>query len=186
MPLSHTTRLFAVTDAKISKMLTDPPAGTPTYGPSVDVPGIKSIPVDFDFVTADLTGDNRRLDQESVVMGAKIGINFAKLQLDLLAMMLGGTVTDSGVTPAQVATYSRLGTGTLGYWKIEATPSGGDVGIGDVHLVFHKCKLLDWKLGLVEGNYQMMNGQASAFYTTSTDKLFDIIENETPVAIVTP
>ncbi len=71
MPLSHISRLFAVADAKISKMLTDPPGGAATYGPAVDVPGIKSLPVDFDFVTADLTGDNRRLDQESTVIGAR-------------------------------------------------------------------------------------------------------------------
>jgi len=184
MPLSPTTKVYAVQDCKIAKLTADS-ATAPTYSPLVDVPGIKKVGLSFDFKSVELRGDNKRLDADSVMLGGKITFDHAKLSFDAVPVILGGTTAYSGTAPAQIASYTRASVDVMPYFKLEAvTPaSGGDTVGSDVHLLIPKCKVTKYDLGLAEEDYQIFSGEASAVFTISSDQLFALIMNETAVAI---
>lgn len=186
MVISHVSKIFAIEDAKIGKLLTDPVGGPATYATLIDVPGIKEITFSPEINNVELRGDNKRLESDSILVGGTISVSHAKMSLDALAVMMGGTVTDSGTTPNQKATFTRLSTDAFSYFKIEGkTPTGGiDQPAGDGHLLFHKCKVTDGEFtGFAEEDYRTVSFDAMCVWLIATDKLFDIILNETAVAI---
>lgn len=188
MPLSHNTKVFAISDCKIAKLTADPAGGAATYAASLDVPGIKELLLTGDVKSSELRGDNAQLDVVTVPGGLKVAVKHAKISLDVLAVLLGGTVTDTGVTPAQKASYVEALGNTMGYFRIEGlTPSNGaDSTGGDVHITLHKCILSGYPdLGFAEEDYRIVSFEASAVYTNATgNKRMTIDLNETAVAAV--
>lgn len=186
MPITHETKLYAVSDAKIAKLLTDPTGGAATYGSLIDLPGIKEVGLGFVLNAKELRGDNKQLDADTTLVGVTLTFSNAKISLDALAVMLGGTVTDSGVTPNQKAQLRRLGSDVLSYFKFEAkTPTGGiDVATGDAHLVVYKAKVQSgFDLGFAEEDYRIFSGEARGVVRLADDFLYDLVENETAAAI---
>lgn len=185
MPISHVSKLFAVDDAKIGKLLTDPAAGSATYDTLIDVPGIKNVGLVFDLNSVELRGDNGRMDSDSTLVGITLSFEHAKISLDALAVFLGGTAADTGTTPNMVGTFTRTSAQALSYFKFEArTPVNGvDTTGGDAHLVIHKAKITSYSLGLAEENYQTFSAEAQGVFRIADSKLFDIVLNETAAAI---
>jgi hypothetical protein len=188
MPISRVTKLYAVKDAKIAPLLTDPAGGTPTYGEAIDVPGIKSMEISGDVEVKELRGDNQLLDSDSSLTNVTVSFPYAKLSLDVLAAQLGGDVTDAGTTPAQSTTWD-LDTDArpLPFKLVGATPVGGSDQIGgDVHFTLHKCILSSFPgLGLAEEDYRTIESEARAVPLISTGKWLSVTINETAVAIPT-
>lgn len=186
MPISHFSKTFAIEDAKIAKLTADPSGGAAAYAALVDVPGIKSITLGGAYNVQELRGDNQLLDVMAVLQNVTVGINAAKLSLDVLPVWMGGTTTDSGVTPNQKATYAHLGTNTPSYWKLEGkTPTnGGDVVGGDVHILLYKLILASFPaIGFAEETYQIPAAEARALPRLADNKWFDVVFNETAAAI---
>lgn len=185
MPISHTTKWYSVSDAQVSKLLTDPAGGAATYGALTDVPGIKTAGLGFELNTVSLTGDNKELETDVTLRAVTISIAHAKVSYDALAILLGGAVTDSGVTPNQVARYRRLGADVLPYFKFEAkTPTGGvDLPSGDGHIVVYKAKITDYSLPSAEQDYATFTGTARGVARIADDFMYDLLTNETAVAI---
>lgn len=186
MPLSHVTKVFGVNDAKIAKLTADPAGGTATYGSSVDVPGIKSVTISGEINTVDLRGDHSLLDSDSTLQNITLTFEYAKLSLDALVVWLGGTVTDSGTTPDQIAKLALLGTDTLlaNNWKFEAKTVSADTVGGDVHLVLYKCKLTSFpELGTAEEDYLTFTVEARAVPRLADAKWIDVEARETIAAL---
>lgn len=160
MPVSHVTKVFAVTDCKLYKVTADPAGGSTTYSTSIDVPGIKKITIKGDVETKQLRGDNSKLDSDTVLTNITAEIEHAKLSLDALAMMLTQTVVDAGTTPNQTATLDILGGGVaagvkFAPFKIEAVSATADPVLGNVKFALHKCVLNSFPdMGLAEEDYQ--------------------------------
>ena len=185
MALADPTKLYAVSDAKIAKLLTDPSGGSATYDSLIDVPGIKSVGLDFEFNDVELRGDNGRMESDSTLIGVNVSFDHAKVSFDALAVMLGGTVTNTGTTPDQVKQFRRLSTDVTNYFKFEAkTPTGGvDTTTGDAHLVIYKLRLTGYDLGFAEEDYQTFSGEARGVARVADSFLFDLVHNETAAAI---
>lgn len=188
MPISHFSKEFAIEDAKIAKLTADPSGGAATYATIIDVPGIKEVTLSGTVESKELRGDNALLDARSVFKSLSISVKHAKVSLDVLPVLLGGTTTDSGTTPNQKVTYDLLGTDTPNYFKFEAkTPTdGGDVIGGDVHIVVHKCVVSGLPdIGFAEEDYRTVGFDAvcSPLLATSR-KWLTVIFNETAAAIV--
>lgn len=187
MALSHVSKLYAVTDAKIKKITADPAGGTTTFAAAQDIPGIKSVSIDGDINSVELRGDNTLLDTNALLSSLTLTFNFAKLNLDALIAMLGGTVTDAGTTPNQIATMRLANTDSFSYFQFEAkTPTAGaDTVTGDAHIVVYKCMLSGFpQLGMAEEDYQTFSVQAKAVARLSDNRWLDIVLNETATAIV--
>ena len=186
MPISHFSKFYAVSDAKIAALTADPSGGTATYGALIDVPGIKSVTVSGDINTVELRGDNTLLDSNSTLTNLTVSFEYAKLNLDALAAMVGGTVTDGGATTLETATFRRLGTDSFSYFKFEAkTPTAGvDEVAGDGHVLLYKCMLSSFPdLGMAEEDYQTFSAEAVAVPRLSDSRWLDVVLNETATAI---
>lgn len=186
MAAPHTSKVYAVSDAKIGKVTADPAGGTTTYATIIDVPGIKTVGIGGEVNSVELRGDNQSLDYNVTLGVMTLSIEHAKISLDLLPVFLGGTTTDSGTGSTEVATYAQLGTNTPSYWKFEAkTPTdGADPTGGDLHIVFYKCIISSYpEFGFAEEDYQIVSFEARAVPRLSDGKLFDVVVNETAAAI---
>lgn len=186
MPISHFSKLYAVSDAKIGAVTADPSGGTTTYGTLVDVPGIKSVTIGGDISTVELRGDNTLLDANSTITNITLNFEYAKLSLDALDILVGGAVTDAGTGSTETATWRLLSTDSLGYFKFEAkTPTAGvDEVAGDAHILLYKCILNGFpEFGMAEEDYQTFSVSALAVGRLSDAKWIDVVFNETAAAI---
>lgn len=187
MPLGHTSKLYAVSDCKLYKMLTDVAGGSATYAAAVDVPGIKTVAIGGDITTAQLRGDNSLLDQAATVGGLTVSVEHAKMSLDAIAVLLGGSVADSGTTPNMKSTWDLTGTSTPAYFKLEAkTPSNGSDFIGgSVNITLHKLMLSSFpSLGFAEEDYQTVSFDAVGMPLLATGvKALTLAFNETDAAL---
>ncbi|MFD9752669.1 phage tail protein [[Kitasatospora] papulosa] len=187
MPLQRFTQVYGIQDAKISPLLTDPAAGTPTYGPAIDVPGIKTYEISGEIEVKTLRGDNKKLSTNSALTNVQVAITHAKMSLDVLAAIIGGAVTDTGTTPAQKTSWDLTGdTATMPPFKLEGVtpPNGVDIIGGDVHVVMHKLTCSAFPdLGFAEEDYRIASFTADADPLLSNGKWLSIVINETAAAI---
>ncbi|MFJ4918143.1 phage tail protein [Streptomyces sp. NPDC088726] len=188
MPLQRFTQVYGIQDAKISPLLTDPATGTPTYGPAIDVPGIKTYEISGEIEVKTLRGDNKKLGTNSALTNVQVAITHAKMSLDVLAAIIGGTVTDSGTTPAQSTEWGLTGANAnFPAFKLEGVtpPNGVDLIGGDVHVVMHKLTCSAFPdLGFAEEDYRIASFTADADPLISTDEWLSVVINETAAAIV--
>ncbi|MFI6979311.1 phage tail protein [Embleya sp. NPDC050154] len=188
MPISRVTKLFAVQDAKIFALLSDPAGGTPAYAAGIDLPGIKSMEISGDIETKELRGDNTLLDSDSTLSNITVAFPHAKMSLDALAAQFGGAVTDSGSGATEASEWSLTADSRPAPFKIEGvTPiSGGDLIGGDVHFTVWKCIPSQFAgLGLAEEDYRTLENEARAVPLISTGKWLTTRINKTATAIVT-
>jgi hypothetical protein len=182
---THVSKLYSVEDGKIAALTADPSGGSATYGSLIDVPGIKTVGIKPEISNVSLTGDNVELESDSALKAIVMTVANAKMSLDALGVMLGGTTTDSGTGAAEIARYRRIGTDAFSYFKFEAkTPTNGTDNIGgDVHLVVYKAKLTDIDFGFAEQDYAIVSWTARGVFRTADAFLFDLVFNETAAAI---
>ena len=176
MPLSHVTKVFAVSDCKVAKVLTDVAGGTTTYGTAIDVPGIKSVKIEGDVETKQLRGDNSLLDSDTVLTNVKATLQHAKLSLDVLAMMMTQTVTDSGTTPSQKSELDIIGGGFAGAvrfapFKLVAVSATADPIGGNAGFTLWKAVLAGFpNMGLEEEDYRIGDFPVNAMPRLSDGK----------------
>ncbi|MFE3169332.1 phage tail protein [Streptomyces sp. NPDC059224] len=186
--LTRVTKLYSVVDAKIAALTADPSTGSPTYATVIDVPGIQTMEISGDVETKQLRGDNTKLDSNSTVSNIQVKVDHARLSLDVLVAILGGTVTDSGTTPAQKTVWDlTAATATLPPFKLEGvTPAGGtDLIGGDLHWTLHKLNLSAFPdLGFAQEDYRIVSFTADASPLISNGKWISATLNETAAAIV--
>ncbi|MGD1220003.1 phage tail protein [Streptomyces krungchingensis] len=187
MPLQRFTRVYGIQDAKIAPLTADPATGTPTYGALIDVPGIKTFEISGDVEVKKLRGDNAQLATNAAITNIQVAISHAKMSLDVLAAIVGGTVTDSGTTPAQKTSWDlTAATATLPPFKLEGVtpPNGIDIVGGDVHVIMHKLTLSAFPdLGFAEEDYRIASFTADADPLLSNGKWIGTVINETAVPI---
>jgi len=183
--LIHVTKFYGIKDARLTPMTADPPGGTATYGTSIDVPGIKSALVTGNVVTKKLRGDSAPIDQDSYLESISVKFTYAQESLNVRAAAVGGTTTDSGTTPNQLARWRLLGTDPLfPYYKFEGLANGVGLGLGDGHLVLWKCKTSSFPaMGFAEEDYQIYEITAEVFPRAADSFWIDELLNETAVAI---
>lgn len=187
MPISHVTKVFAASDAKVFPLTADPAGGSPTYGTGIDVPGLKTVTIEGDVNSVELRGDNTLLDAASNLSNITVSMEFAKTSLDLLAAWFAATVTDSGTTPNQKSTWTLLGTTGLAYFGLSAKAVGADVLTGDVQFNVNKAILSSFpEMGLEEEDYKTSSVEFKAMPLLSNNKWLSIVLNETAGALAAP
>ncbi|QXC59329.1 hypothetical protein KSP35_13045 [Aquihabitans sp. G128] len=177
MALAPTTKLFSTEDCKIQRLLTDPEGGSPTYGPMIDVPGIRQVTLTPEFESKQLRGDNKELDSDTVMVAATIGWDYAKLSYAALEVFIGGTWDGTE--------YTRSQSDYLPSWRMTwktPTNGGSDIG-GDVHFEVGKAKVTAHNLGTAFEDYQLLNATARCNFRLADGKLFGIIPHETAEAL---
>lgn len=185
MPISKEAAVVRLHDAKIAQLTADVTTN-PTYGSLVDLGGVIEMKLTGEIDYRELEGDNVILASNAFLKAVDIDVQQARITLDALAIIMGGSVTASGMTPNQKQTYTILGTDETNYFKIEGQSKGTDAAGGDVkdcHVVLYKCRLsgaVDYTLG---ADYAKVSFKARAIPTISNSKIKDVVFNETAATI---
>ena len=154
----------------------------PTYSTSVDVGGITTLSLTPNFLEKELRGDEAVLDRYSRLETITFTFEHSYINLDALAVILGGAVAASGATPNQKQTFTLLSTDVANYFKIEGQSKYADV--GDVHVTLFKCKANKCDYELVGEDYAKVSVSGMAIPCISNSKLKEIVFNESATAIV--
>lgn len=132
----------------------------------------------------ELRGDDRVVTTRG--KGAIVEFEFEAggLSLDVWKVLTGGTITDSGTTPAKKRKYTKTGRGGRPWFLTEGqiiSDSGGDL-----HVILYRCRMTESLEGeFSDGEFFMTSGsgQALPLLNNTNDVLYDIVQNETAVAI---
>jgi hypothetical protein len=188
MTLQRFSRVLSVDDCRMSKLLTEPGTGigAATYSASVDAVGIRNISWTPTYKSLELRGDNQVLDTD-VIPGVVTGkMEWAKINFDVLTLLWGATIGDTGVTPNQVSKLSLIGGQLPVYFKLEAQCKTTDFATqpGDVHFTLFKCKIVTGPDEIMtDADYGLQTITFKAVQPRSTDPWALITFNETAAAV---
>lgn len=184
MPLKTFTKVFAITDAKIAALLTDEEGSAATYGPLIDVPGIKSFTITGSVESKTLRGDNTLLDSDAVISEVAVSIEYAKLSLPILAAVMSGEVTQTGVTPSQIAGWQLTNTSKPMPFRLVGKSASADTIGGDVLYELPKVVISSFpELGFAEEDYKLMTLEGNAMPLLSTGLWIDAQIRETSAVL---
>lgn len=173
------TKVYAVQHCQIASVLTDVVGAACTYGEWFDVPGIKSLVFSGDMDTKQLRGDNRLIDQQSIITGLTAKFENAKLSLQNLAVMLGGSVTDrtaSATVPYTGQGWSMTSDAFPLSFGMRAVSAAGDAPGGAVAFVMSKCSLSGFpEIGAAEEDYQIVSGEVNVNPPNGTSAWLDVV-----------
>lgn len=183
MTVATETKVLGINDAKISELTVDTAAAT-TYGTPIDVPGIVSLKLTPKFLEKELKGDEQILDVYSKLVSVDWSFEGAKISLAALAIMMGGTVALTGLTPAGKQTYNLKNSDRPKFFKIEGQSTYTDA--GDIHVILHKCKASKVDYELKGEDYATVTASGKGIGTIKTGDIKDIVINETaePIAVI--
>lgn len=108
------------------------------------------------------------------------------ISLTVWKVLSGGTITDTGVAPATVRTYTKKTTDARPYFQVEGraiSDNGGDFGA-----VVYRCKA-DGSLEaeMAGGSFLLTKCSGKGYGNPATEELYNWLQRETPVPLtVTP
>ncbi len=172
---------FGLRDIRLTPLGAD--GSTP--GTAVDLPAAQTFSFAETEDFEDLRGDDKLIAQHGSGPVVNWELESGGISLEAYAVMAGGTVTTSGVTPALKKTYSKTALQQRPYFRAEGQAIS-DSG-GDFHGLVYKCKATDDLEGeLSDGSFWVTSAGGTGFPSTesaSIDKLYDFVHNETAVSI---
>lgn len=182
MALATVSKVLGLNDAMISELTVDTAAAL-TYDTGVDVPGITSLKLDPIYVEKELRGDEQLLDTYQRCEGVEFSFEHAKVSLDVLEILTGGTLAAAGTTPNQTQTLTVLGTNTAKYFKLQGKITYQDFATtGDLQLILYKCKA-KFSIEFKTEEYAIISGSGKAIPTVKDGKILEIIARETTAAL---
>lgn len=180
MPLTTHPLPFGLRDVKLKSNTNG------TLGTAVDLPVARtfSFSESEDFET--LVGDDVTAGSHGSGPTVSWELESGGLPFEAFQLMAGGTITESGTTPAMKKTFSKLTTDARPYFQVEGQAIS-DSG-GDVHGIVYRCKAdgdLEGEFG--NGAFQLLSASGTGFGDTvggsPTNKLYEFVQNETAIAI---
>lgn len=182
-PLPAAALPFGLRDVKI-KPYTN--ATLSTLGTGIDLPYART----FGFAETEDFEEMRGDDKLIAVRGKGAGVDWdleaGGLSFTAMAAIYGGTVTESGTTPATKRSWKKLTTDQRPYFSVEGQAIS-DSG-GDVHCIVDRCRATDDMSGeMADGSFWLSGASGRALpslQTARADVVYEFIFNETPVAIV--
>lgn len=179
MPLTTTPLPFGLRDVKIKPFA----ANTETPGTAVDLPNART----FSFSEAEdfeeLRGDDGLVAVHGMGAAVDWSLEGGGVSFEAVKAMFGGTIVETGTTPNQKKTYSKIGTDERPYFQVEGQAIS-DSG-GDFHVLIYKCRTTGELSGeLADGSFWLTGASGRALPLNSSKKLYDFIQNETAVAPV--
>lgn len=107
------------------------------------------------------------------------GISYEAYQI-----MAGGTVGETGISPAAVKTYVKKKNDARPYFEVEGQAIS-DSG-GDMHAIVYRCKADgDLEGGFENGSFMLTKAGGKGYGKTGDDgNLYEFVQNETATAIV--
>lgn len=168
---------YGLRDVKVTPISTSGVVGTP-----IDLPNSRTFSFEENEDFEELRGDDRVVATRG--QGASVGweLESGGISLEAYAVINGGTVLLSGVTPNQKKTYSKKTTDAKPRFNVEGqaiSESGGDF-----HAILENCKASEGVEGeLADGAFWLTGASGTAIGNPDTDLLYEFVQNETATAI---
>lgn len=174
---------FGMRDTKV-KGYTDGGATT-LDAASTDVPNARTLSFSESEDYEELRGDDKIVAIRGLGASVEWEMENGGISIPAYKKMNGGTTTTTGVTPAQVTTYTKKVTDARPYFQAEGQ-SMSDSG-GDFHVVLFKARASSGIEGeLSDGSFWLTGASGLALPATLTgeiDSLYKFVLNETAAAI---
>lgn len=183
MPLTVIPLPYGLRDVKLTPYTND--AATTLGTPSVDLPNARTFSFSEAEEFTELRGDDKVVTTRGQGASVDWDLEAGGLSFEALKIITGGTITETGTTPAQSKTFTKKVTDSRPFFKVEGQAIS-DSG-GDLHCVLDRCR----STGSVEGSFGdgeffLTSGSGVALpslITARADTLYEFVQNETAVAI---
>lgn len=181
MALADHIRTYTLVDLKVAPVTGDTP------GTLVDIPGIQSCEVTISNEAVELRGDNRLMSVVDQGNGASFSLAAGGLDLEALAVILGGATADEGTTPDIVRTWTLKADDARPYFTIVGVqPDDGSNG-HDLHVIVWKAKATgDFTLGMADQEFTVPSIEGSAVGRSDNGDLISLVQHETATAAEIP
>jgi hypothetical protein len=179
MPLTNTPLPFGLRDIKIRPMA----AGSETPGTAVDFPNARTLSFGEAEDFEELRGDDGLVAVHGRGPSVTWSLEGGGVPLEAVKAMFGGTIAETGVTPNQTKTYSKVGTDVRPYFQVEGQAIS-DSG-GDFHVLIYKARATGEFSGEMADGSFWLSGASGQALPKADGKLYDFVQNETATAIVT-
>lgn len=183
MPLSASMP-YGIRDIKVRAFTT---AANTALAAAVDLPYARTLSFSEAEEFEELRGDDKKVAIRGSGSWVDWEIESGGLSFEAMAIMFGGTVTESGTTPAIKKNWIKKSTDTRPYFQVEGQAIS-DSG-GDVHCILERCRATGELEGeFSDGEFWLSTGSGEALAGLRTgreDVIYEFIQNETATAIVT-
>lgn len=180
MPIAGTALPFGLRDVKLTPVLFDGSSpGTP-----VDLPYSRTFTFSESEEYEVLRGDDAEVASHGSGPTVSWELEAGGITLEAYAVMAGGTVSVTGVTPNVKKTFLKLGTDVRPSFRAEGiaiSESGGDL-----HGIVYVCKADDALQGttMEDGSFSLHTASGTGRQRATDKKLYEFIHNETAVATI--
>ena len=164
MALKTVTKLFGVDDAKLFPVTEDSETKF-TCGEGIDLPGVRQISVTYEMEEKSLTGDEKVLEVSNKIKSVTFNMEYAKLSLEILAQLTGGSYTKTGSDDDEVGTFSFGGGDLPNYFQLKAQILDTSNDGGDVHFCIYKAKATAIPINGVQDDFATLTFDGKGVYT---------------------
>lgn len=183
MSLSTTPLPYGLRDVKLTRYTSD--AATTLEASSVDLPNSRTFSFSETEEFTELRGDDKVVTTRGKGAAVEWDLEAGGLSFEVLRVLAGGTIIESGVTPTQVKTFTKKATDSRPFFKVEGQAIS-DSG-GDLHTVLDLCRSTGSIEGeFADGEFFLTSGSGAALPSRITgreDTIYEFIQNETITAI---
>jgi hypothetical protein len=116
-----------------------PITGVSTVGASVDVPGIRSLAFNIDSTSDELEGDNSIIAKSPGPKSLSGSMEFGRINLAALAVIFGGTVGSTGVTPNIITALDHADTVAFRFFQIVGQAPDAETSAGAYRVTIYKA-----------------------------------------------
>lgn len=180
MPLGNTLP-FGLRDVKLFTL----DASGARVLPGEDLPVSRTFSFKETVSSEDLEGDDAVQGSHQYNPVVEWELESGGISFEAYALMAGGEVSEAGVSPAGVKTYTKKKSDNRPYFEVEGQAIS-DSG-GDMHAVVYRCKVDgDLEGGFENGSFMLTKASGKGYGKIGDDgELYTFIQNETTTAIKT-
>lgn len=164
MALKTVTKLFGVDDAKLFPVTEDSEAQF-VCGEGIDLPGVRQISLTYEIEEKSLTGDEKVLEISNKIKSVTFNMEYAKLSLEVLAQLTGGTYKTTGEDDSAVGSYTFGGGDLPNYFQLKAQILDTSNDGGDVHFCIYKAKATAIPINGVQNDFATLTFDGKGVYT---------------------
>ena len=164
MALKTVTKLFGVDDAKLFPV-TEDSEDKFTCGTGIDLPGVRQISLTYEIEEKSLTGDEKVLEVSNKIKSVTFNMEYAKLSLEVLAQLTGGTYTTTGADDTETGKFTFGGGDLPNYFQLKAQILDTSNDGGDVHFCIYKAKATAIPINGVQDDFATLTFDGRGVYT---------------------
>lgn len=184
MALAATPLPYGLRDVKITPYTNE---GATTLATPIDLPNSRTFSFSEAEEFTELRGDDKVVTTRGQGASVEWDLESGGLSFEILKAITGGTIVESGITPAIKKVFTKKSSNARPFFKIEGQAIS-DSG-GDVHCVLDRCRAtgnIEGEFG--DGEFFLTSGSGVALPSLITgreDTLYEFVQNETATAIPT-